>query len=56
MPAHKGGKDHKKYRYGKKQQHGNSRSAYFATRQLWRAERNKARRIAKDQKQKQKKD
>jgi len=48
MPiTHKGGKDHKKYRYGCKQMHGNSRSAYFASRKLWRAAQNKARRIKK---------
>lgn len=40
----------KGYRYGGKQMNGSSRSAYFATRKLWRAAKNKAARIAKNAK------
>lgn len=53
MPQHKQGKDHKKWKYGKKQIHGNSRAAYFASRQLWRAAANKARRIKAAEAQRQ---
>lgn len=42
----------KQSRYGKKQRHGGSRAAYFITRSLWRAAKNKARRIEKDAKAK----
>lgn len=37
----------KQSRFGGKQLRGNSRAAYFASRKLWRAAANKARRIAK---------
>lgn len=37
----------KDHRNGGKQQHGNSRAAYFASRKLWRAAENKRRRIEK---------
>jgi hypothetical protein len=37
----------KGYRFGNKQKNGSSRAAYFVTRNLWRAAKNKARRIAK---------
>jgi hypothetical protein len=43
----------KGYRFGNKQKHGSSRAAYFASRNLWRAAKNKARRIAKDAKAKE---
>lgn len=39
----------KEHRKGKKQKHGNSRAAYFASRKLWRAAENKARRIKKQE-------
>ena len=47
MSKQKQGGCPKQSRFGNKQRHGNSRSAYFASRQLWRAAQNKARRIKK---------
>jgi hypothetical protein len=54
MEQRKGG-SRKGFRFGAKQKHGNSRSAYFAGRKLYRAQVNKARRIKKDEAEKARK-
>ena len=54
MASGKQGSSPKKLRYGKKQANGNSRAAYFVTRQLWRAAKNKRLRIERNAKQMEK--
>jgi hypothetical protein len=53
MEQRKGG-SRKGFRFGAKQKSGNSRSAYFASRKLYRAQVNKARRIKKAEREKEK--